>query len=412
MRKKASIYIITFLTIIVSFFLIMIIVHCIPYSFISKNVQESIRQIESEGLDGLLYFFYNRTSRLDNFTDLIMIKQNLDHSGSVFYVAMDNNQYSTYWHGYQSFLRPLLIFFSYGEIRYLSVIVFNSLFVFCIIRLYKKLGTKTAIMFLISLLSVNVTIIPLSLQFVSVFNISFIAIILLSFDRINKSTYVPLFFMGVGMLTNFIDFLTAPIITLGLSLTVYLLLNIKNGNISWKDNFIKIIQIGLAWTLGYGLCWVSKWALSSMCTEKNVFNQAIYSIIHRSAGLEYDRASWFLSFRNNIGALVSQNIILICIWMAIVIALLVLSCIYRVDKKQYAIALLFICVFSFPYVWYFVLANHSQMHSWFTYRAQVVSIFSGLTTLTFAIDWLKVRNKAQKIQVKIKGLYAKFDKKK
>ena len=39
-------------------------------------------------------------------------------------------------------------------------------------------------------------------------------------------------------------------------------------------------------------------------------------------------------------------------------------------------------VASYPYVWFLVLSNHSQIHFWYTYRAQLVALFGVLMFVT------------------------------
>ena len=166
MKKRICVYTITFAVIIAVFFVLMVIVHYIPPSLLADNVSLSLSQIAQEGKYPQL-FFYNNASQLDNFTDKLMIEMNTEAAGHGMSLAMSNNDYARYWHGYQVFLRPLLMFFSYAEIRFISVIVFFSLLVITAIRLYTKLGLKTVIAFLISIISANIVLIPVSLQFVA-----------------------------------------------------------------------------------------------------------------------------------------------------------------------------------------------------------------------------------------------------
>ena len=42
---------------------------------------------------------------------------------------------------------------------------------------------------------------------------------------------------------------------------------------------------------------------------------------------------------------------------------------------------------TFPYFWFFVFANHSQLHYFYRYRIQAISLFSLFAALGSAIDW-------------------------
>lgn len=412
MKNKLLMYPIVFFIMIVLFFLGMVIVHCIPATLISDNVILSLEQLNSEGGWPQILFF-NNAAILDNGTDILMVKSNLEYSGNALYLAMDNVGYSRYWHGYQIYLRPLLMFFSYAEIRYLSVMVFFILLFFCFIRLRHLLGIKTALTFLISILSVNIIIIPISLQYVSCFNIAFSLILLLSINSVSNSTYAPLVFMCIGMVTNFIDFLTVPIITLGLPLIVFLLINFKKGEESWKRNFTIIIKLSVAWLLGYGLCWVSKWTLSSLFTGKNVFKDAMNTIVFRTMGNEeYPVVSRFEIIKLNMTRFKVQSKSLIWFLLIVVLTLIVLACIYRVNKQKYLNASLFVIIAAFPYVWYLILANHSQIHTWFTYRGQIVAVFAGLSAFVNIINWSSIKITINKIKNKVNNLHEKISNKK
>jgi hypothetical protein len=48
--------------------------------------------------------------------------------------------------------------------------------------------------------------------------------------------------------------------------------------------------------------------------------------------------------------------------------------------------LVFLWVALYPYIWYSLLANHSQIHHWFTYRAQLVSLMGGFAFLAGVVQ--------------------------
>lgn len=409
MKKKVIVYFATFFSLILFFLLSMILVHLIPSTCVASNAASALETLNNEGGYPRL-FFSTEASQLDNVTDIVMIQRNLESELGVLQEAMGG--YERYWHGYQIYLRPLLIFFNYTEIRYISVIVFFVLLFLVVVRLYKKLGIKVALTFLISILSVNIMIIPVSLQFVSVFNISFIFMLILSSDKIVNSNYVPLCFMVGGMLTNFIDFLTVPIVTLGLPLVVYLLLMFEKNEKNWQQILKSSISICVLWFLGYGLCWASKWALSSIITGKNVFSDAINTMFFRTMGNEeYPVDRWgtlklnFRIFRSQARSLMWFNLILLLV-------LLVLACIYRTNLNKYKQMMFFVVVALFPYLWYFVLSNHSEIHYWFTYRAQIVSLFSILMALVNVINWGKLKSDLKVLKNKAVLLYGKIVQKK
>lgn len=399
--KKALLYSITFVGVVTLFFTAMVLVHCIPASWLEGNVAESLKWLDSEGMYKTMFFGVDGTM-LDNYTDRLMVNMNrISNTGNPFYIAMDNLGYSRYWHGYQVFLRPLLMFFDIREIRYLGMFVFFILLCLVFARLCKKVNIGMALAFLITIISLCIVILPVSLQFSSVFNISFLFILyLLQFKDITKAKYIPLAFMVVGMLTSFIDLLTVPMLTLGLPLIIYIVLNIKNGKDGWLDNFKALLIVCVAWCMGYGVCWFSKWLIASVVTKRNVVKIAIEQIFFRTGGNEQYPVTRMGTIKKNLDTFFGQSQGLVVVLAAVFAVLLILALIFRTNWKHVRQATLFLGIAAFPYVWYFVLANHSDIHAWFTYRLQGMTVFALLTALMLLIDWQKIGQVCQKVKNK------------
>ncbi|MBQ9734591.1 MAG: hypothetical protein IJV95_01910 [Clostridia bacterium] len=217
---------------------------------------------------------------------------------------------------------------------------------------------------------------------------------------------IPLAFLTVGMITNFLDFLTVPVITLGIPLTIYMLMIIKDGGVDRKKNIKKAIFVIVLWFLGYGLCWISKWALASLVLKENVFDTAIKAIFFRTAGSAEYSGNPIFAVGANVGLLFYQ-VIPYSILMLIVLVVLV---IIRIKFKNVKfglgkLSLIFWLIGIIPYCWYLVLANHSFWHSWFTFRAQAVTIFSVSAVLLWNTDVEKftayIKKKLRRKSVKV-----------
>ena len=61
------------------------------------------------------------------------------------------------------------------------------------------------------------------------------------------------------------------------------------------------------------------------------------------------------------------------------------------DKKTIAASLPIGLVALYPYIWYLVMSNHSQIHYWYTYRAQVLTMFGILVFITCILREKKPR---------------------
>ena len=154
-------------------------------------------------------------------------------------------EYARYWHGYLSVLRPLLTIFNITQLRYILSIVLILLVIILIHSLYKKTNIIVSIIYFFSLFSVEYFYLGFSLQGIFVFLISLIGTIVLIkvFDKIGN--YGCIFFV-VGMLANFFDFLTVPIVTLALPLITYFLLKQrKDENYTFKMQVVDFISLCL-----------------------------------------------------------------------------------------------------------------------------------------------------------------------
>ena len=76
--------------------------------------------------------------------------------------------------------------------------------------------------------------------------------------------------------------------------------------------------------------------------------------------------------------------------MVVLLVLIILILVKKLkDKKTIAASLPIGLVALYPYIWYLVMSNHSQIHYWYTYRNQVLTLFAGLI---FLASILKSKN--------------------
>ena len=74
------------------------------------------------------------------------------------------------------------------------------------------------------------------------------------------------------------------------------------------------------------------------------------------------------------------------IFLLIAIFILVYRVIRHHDQNWIAIIVPVLIVGLFPYAWFFVFANHSQLHYFYTYRIQAITLFSIFAALGCAAD--------------------------
>lgn len=375
-----------FIILLTSYIFLLVIAFSIPNKYLEQNVQESISLINNEGL----YPSLNKNdkgSRLDNFTDRLMLDKTIKDENNPIKAAMSINEYSRYWHGYQVLLRPILLFVSYGNIRQLYGLVLMLLIGLNFFLLVKKLDVFIAMAFLLSLYFVRFYTFFLSMQFANVFVLMLLFNLYLltrKADSLKKNFYLSFFI--VGSLTNFIDLLTVPMITLGIPLILLLyfkVINSKKNDMFSASYFFKVLFSSVFWGMGYGLTWFSKWIVATVILRKNVIMDGVSKALFRTEGNKDYPLNRYEMIHNNLGLIIDKFWL---ITFTIVISMIVFMVIYRRDvliKHFNKNSIYLLMIASFPYVWYMVLANHSQIHYWFTYRLQIISIFAVLSFLSY-----------------------------
>ena len=295
----------------------------------------------------------------------------------------DSYEYARYWHGYLSILRPLLLLFNYSGIRIVLAIITLISIVALITLLCKKISITSGVIYGIGLLAISIFIVTKSINEILIFIVAFISSIILLLKK-NPEKNIGIFFFVVGSVSNFIDLLTAPLVTLGITAITYFILIQKNENeTNIKRYILDFLKICISWALGYGITWVSKWVITEVFFGRPIISQAIEQALFRSSGPQINGMNIFsLSnvFIRNMEYLSSP--VAITILIAAVIYIIVMMIINRnkkIDfKENLKKCLPYILIFFLPVIWYMVLKQHSYTHVNFTYRILVISIISFL----------------------------------
>lgn len=385
-----------FILMLAAYIFLMIAVFTIPNKYLEQNVRESISLINNEGLYPELVK-NDKGSKLDNFTDRLMLEKSVKDVNNPIKAAMSINGYSRYWHGYQILLRPILIFIGYGNIRQLYGLLITILIGLNFFLLVKRLDVFMALAFIISLYFVRFYTFFLSMQFANVFIIMllFNMYLLTRKAEVLKRNFFLSFFI-VGSLTNFIDLLTVPMITLGVPLVILFYFKISNSKkmeVLSISSLLEILFTSVFWGIGYGVTWFSKWCVATSILRKNVISDALNKALFRTEGNKDYPLNRSEMLHNNIGLIIDKFWLIL---FALFVIMVVLMVIYKKDvsKKYFNINSTYLIVIaSFPYIWYMILANHSQIHYWFTYRLQVVSIFAILSFLSYIMRILVLPEK-------------------
>lgn len=379
---------------------LLVMAYLIPLDGIKENLGKSYQLLETEGAWRKLIEGHEDTL-LDNWTDsTILIETGYEYSQPAYQAALlvpecsviDNNptdsfiklyrqdadvqiaewNYVNYWHGYLIFMKPLMMFMTYGQIRYLNQFLQTALVGAIIALLGMRKKVWYAIPVILSYVFLNPAVVSMSIQYNTMFLITFIQVLLiLIFDNKykNKELWVYHFFI-TGCMTSYFDFLTYPII--GYGIPMILLISFYPSDI--KEEFLNLIKTGLAWCLGYIGMWAGKWILGTVLTDENILQQAIDRILFRSRG-DVSEYTYMDILRRNLE--LRKDVLVVSI-------LFMLGCVIYLVMKGLKISwikmIIYLLVMVIPFAWFFAAANHSYFHYFFTYRDLAIVIM-GVTCI-------------------------------
>ncbi|MCR5291401.1 MAG: hypothetical protein K6E28_00770 [Eubacterium sp.] len=310
---------------------------------------------------------------------------------AVQYDKSSNLQYLRYWHGSIAVVRPLLVFMPVKGIYIINGIVLFLLTCLLGVILFKKKYYMPLVGLIIGLVINSVWYVPFSLEYSWTFLLMIlfgITVTILTEKR--KREWYGAAFLCFGMVTCFFDFLTTETITLTVpALLLFCIETKENDDFKIK----RFVRMPIAWGIGYVSTWLTKWLLASIVLHENVMPYVTGHVSERIGGNEFVNpgfADYILgALGRNLRCLLPFNYGAagVIIGVAIIILYIYLAYVYRgknIDKSK---AALYLCAAAVPYIRFIVLHNHSYLHYFFTYRAQLGMVFA-MTLLL--LDGLKV----------------------
>lgn len=184
-------------------------------------------------------------------------------------IAGENNAaYQRYWHGYVTFLRPLLVFFDIKQIRLICQAVFFVLLAAVVARLTVRMrmgGGILGIILTASLCILGAAQAAETLPFFSSFAISLVAsLVVISLSRRlfscasssvwSESFVLFLAFGATGALTVFFDFLDNPILSFCIPACIYFCC--IRDRLTLRRVISLFAAMGLGWCFGYSNGWL------------------------------------------------------------------------------------------------------------------------------------------------------------
>lgn len=336
----------------------------------------------------ILSNYYSLThSGSDNSASAVESFQNLQYSGKE---NMEVKDYSRYWHGYLLLLKPLYALFDYQQIREINRTIQYVLLLVVFLLIYKK--EKACLFpFAIMVALLAPTAIWKSLQFSSVYYIMLFSIfaMLLNPKELLTGNKVIYLFLLSGIATAYFDFLTYPTVSMTVPLVFLCVRESERTRSCARESLHLIMGCAFIWLIGYAGMWAGKWLLALVFGGESFLQTLVSQIQFRLSSTDHaeNPISRFHTIKACFYECFSYNR-----WFMICVAYILcqtLSILTKSHKKSLR-NLIYLFPLSVPIcislLWVLILANHTHIHRFFTYRTVVPVVFAVLVMFSPTVD--------------------------
>ena len=398
--------------------LLLSAVFALPTDRIRENVKESVPQLTAEG-DHFSVFSGLRHTHQDNYSDAEYLNGAMVGSGAKgFFTGLYGLEYQNteiplsydspvtvlanvfddgaklafkeygkrFWNGYEVFVKPLLTFLTYGQVRHLNFYLEMAVMAILVMLMHKNGLTKAVIPVLISYLLWEPVTVAASMAFAGFFYVTYIpCVLLLAFPRFFRENHLyPLFFMAIGIAAVYFNMNYFQILSFIYPLLFTCLIN--GFPESGKKSVLLFAGAFLCWFSGYAGMMVMKWLVYEVATGEAILPDMIVRIRYRLSATAYYTGPHisrvFAVLRN------ARYVIANVPWMATELAFLVVG-IVRIAKnkaaypkigdllKANAPSLVLFALSAMTVITrYLLFANHVYVHAWATYRIADAAILA------------------------------------
>lgn len=382
--KKFLWYVLMYGGLIILYVIFLMVGQMIPRRLIMDNAIQSYNQLKQLGL----YFTGIDGAGWDNWTDTFFINSavteydgdllqraianayttfsELDDSGSANVIddikyALDNDgtaeikPYSRYWAGMMPIYKVLLIFMPVNGIRTLVFGVAIVLFTVSVLCVYKTLGVKGLIPYLVSVVIAQYIPQAMCLVFNTDINIMFFMMIICCI-MLNKKASVESFyilFFLAGSILAYLNYWAFPLITLGFPLVLVL-----SRKLAEEYDIIcltkETVFMSVSWGAGLaGTVLVKQFLCKIVLGTQSGTEQLLMRM-----GAEFTVTDRLVEMTNGLVRRMESPPVLILtiittIWF---VTMLITGGGYTNKCRRF----LFILIALFPVIWWFVLANHCR----------------------------------------------------
>ncbi len=392
--KAIGFLIIEFLVLIVLYIALLTIANIKTSNKSLDNMTLSVGLIDEEGDYPSVYG--DDASKLDNFTDRLMIQKCMLSDDNPFLSALNMGGYQRYWHGYVVFLKPLFSFANILQIRKLLSLALFILATVCITLLYRRTGWPGALAFSVMWAEYYLHVVSGSLQYFWCCFVCCLLVAVICLIPEDKRRILPFLFFGTGSFVSFVDLLTFPLITLTVPLIVMAFTDKK------KNGQIKKIGIySVLWGIGYMATWATKWLLGYCFLGKGIVSDVSDTIVFRMIGDASHEINRLLVLQANLQHpyLLHHFVFLLGVTLVSIIPFVILT--VKENKEEIKRMAVITPILLYPYCWYEVVCSHSLIHHFFTYRTQMGTSFGLYLVIFMAWKGILAQIRKQHLQRKI-----------
>ena len=384
--------------------LLLVLVFCIPTDRIKANVQRSVdRVLVSSEQFADNAFLQHIIQNKESYTDSIMVqyafekipgKNAYEHAMWAYHHDLEEEiwaaedslravldgkdvsemhlrEYSRYWHGYLLYLKPLLLLFSWEQLAWIELFVHIALLIaVAVLSVRKKFsGIVPAIVAGLLFMKPELMMVSLTMSVCLLITLAAIIFQLRKGRWLAEKGWYPEFFLCVGILTSYFDFLTYPVVTLGFPLCVYFMSAERENIIAAVK---RIVGYSFCWGVGYAGMWASKWVIADVTLHTGTIRDAVWNVIGRTeaiGGRPRVNGGFYVISLN----LQEYGSSIYAIMAAALIVLAVASVIWALCKRLpmktiLEISIPFLMIGMIPFAWIIVVQHHCALHARFTFR--------------------------------------------
>ncbi len=422
---------------------LLILVFCLPVDRMKQHVAASMDEVlqDAEQVPGGEIFQYIQAKR-ESYTDSIMVQNAVDkvpgknifeHTMWMYHHDLEEefwtpeaslkvycgggdtdgmylHEYSRYWHGYLVYLKPLFLLLDWKQLTGAGVLLQLLLMAAVTVLAVRKKYPGVAVAMLAGFLFMKPLLVLVSLAMTVCWVIILAALLfmLLKGGWLREKGWYPEFFLTVGILTAYFDFLSYPVATLGFPLCAYFLLDgaeyaAEAGNYSgvnpfkgigrrraesladrnWgkllRALFQEIFVFSACWGIGYAGMWAMKWIIADLALHTGTVKDAIWSVIGRTEAIggRPRLNGGFYVIGLNLQEYDSMVYPVLAAAIALVSLILVAAACRKKGMARVLVRMVpYMVIFCIPFVWIIAVQHHSALHARFTFRILALAVLA------------------------------------